>query len=341
MLIYPLAYVLSMNNEERIEEFVEHLAAHGRTADYQMCARGILRQLSVDMGRDFERLTKNDMEGWMARLRGRGLSDNTVKGKLGYARTFLRWLNDGENPPALKGLKIGVKTPRVASKNELLSESEYERLVSVMPLRKAVIFRLLWSSGARPSEILGLRRDDVAFHKENGREYVELSLRETKNEIPRVVPIADRETMKTLRSYMETQNGELLFSSPMSKWKGEEIPERPLQYTGLWRYLRRVAKEVGITKRIYPYLIRHTVATRHYDAPPGIRDMLMGWRSPAMWKNYEHLAVDDVRDYIFEREGSQGELTEEESRQALTRLLSRVATDSEFADNILKLVEGE
>lgn len=215
-----------------------------------------------------------------------------------HVKATLRWLNDGETPRSLRGLTIGRSKPRVKSKTELLTDRELERLLKALGPQKRAIVRLLRATGARPSEVLGLRREDVDLRQHDGNgEYAELAFRDTKNGETRSVPIVDAVAVQELKDFLEIgpKTG-LLFPSPVRK--GE-----PLQYQTLWRAMRRAGRKAGLAKRIYPYLLRHTRATELHASPQGVRDRLLGWRSPLQWRNYEHLATDDLRDFLFEREG--------------------------------------
>ena len=289
-----------MTWDGEMKRVLKHLGAEGRTPEHIANAGGILRRFGESTGgRGLEELSKDDVESWLADLRGQGLSDSTVNGYFAVLKAGLRYLNDSENPPCLKGLKAGAKGSRVRTKGELLTEKDYELLLGVMPPAKALIFRLLWDTGARPGEVLRLRREDLVFGREQGREFVDLSFPTTKNNQPRTVPVVNRDTLTALKAHLATVESGYLFPSPRKAgW--------PLTPQGLWHYLERAAKAAGVGKRIYPYLFRHSAATRRFNAPSGVRDKMMGWHSD-MARNYEHLDTSDVRSYLFESEGQRAE----------------------------------
>ncbi len=109
-----------------------------------------------------------------------------------------------------------------------------------------------------------------------------------------------------------------------------------LRSEALWHYLGRASKQAGIKKRVYPYLFRHTAATRRYNAPAGVRDRMMGWKSD-MARNYEHLATEDVRDYLLETEGpATTDMTPEETME---RAMSAVLELSKDPDRLRAFLE--
>ncbi len=323
---------MDWNGESK--RFLKHLQAEGRTPEHIANARGILSRFGEHTGgKGFGKVSKDDVEGWLADLRGE-VSTSTVSGYFALLKAAIRYLNDGESPPCLKGLKAGAKDSRVKTKGELLTEEEYRRLLNVMPPGKALIYRLLWDTGARPGEVVRLRRDHLSFGHAQGREFVELSFPNTKNGTPRVVPVVNGETLAALKSHLEATEDGFLFPSPINA--GESLKSQ-----ALWHYLRRAGKQAGLKKRIYPYLFRHTSATRRYKAPAGVRDRMMGWHSD-MARNYEHLATEDVRDYLLETEGpASSTMTEDEAKEILGQLLVRVSEDPALARELREILGGE
>ncbi len=312
----------SMAWNEDSKRFLKHLRADGRSPGHSANVRGVLRRFGESSGgRGSGDVTKDDVETWLAALHGEGLSPSTVGGYLTILKAALRYLHDGETPPCLKGIRVRASDSRVRTKGELLTEEEYRQLLGVMPPAKALIFRLLWDTGARPGEILRLRREDVVFAHAQGREYADLSFPDTKNEEPRTVPVVNRETLAALKTHLETTSEKgHLFPSP-----------RPVGGTlrpqAIWSYLERATKRAGLKKRVYPYLFRHTAATRRYNAPAGVRDRMMGWKSN-MAKNYEHLATEDVRDYLLETEGpASTDMTPEETMERALSTILQLAED--------------
>ncbi len=302
-----------MDWDGETKRFVRHLEAEGRTPQHIGNVRGILRRFGAHTGgRSSGEVSKDDVEGWLADLRGQGLSTSTVSGYFAILKAALRYQNDGENPPCLKGMKAGGKASRVRTKGELLTEKEYRRLLNVMPPGKALVFRLLWDTGARPGEVLRLRREDLSFGRAQGREVVDLSFPDTKTGEPRTVPVVNGETLAALKAHLETVSDGHLFPSPAR-------PGEPLKPQGLWYYLGRAGRRAGIKKRVYPYLFRHTAATRRYNAPAGVRDRMMGWKTD-MAKNYEHLDTADVRDYLLETDEGPAALEPDAARELEDRM---------------------
>ena len=270
-------------------------------------------------------------------LRGvKGLADSSISSVMSIARALLTHLNGGEKPASFRGIKIRQSRSRVETKGELLTEEELRKIMRASNPQKRAILRLLWDTGARPSEILGLRRSHVVFGEDGEGTYADLSFRNTKNGHPRSVSIVDPETLAELRSYLEiAPESGYLFPSPVKK-------DAPIGYRTLGHHLKRTAKKLGITKRVYPYLFRHTRATRSLNLPGPVRDERMGWLSPGTWKNYTHLSTEDQRKalrVLQKREKTKVVAFAELPREQRDSLIRSILADDEVRRQFVELIK--
>ena len=342
-----------MTWNEELDRYLAHQEARGRSPEYRNTLRCYIRALGrATEPTSFLELTEDNLMGWFATLRkkglkGKGLSESSLAAVAAHVRMVLRWLNDGENPPSIRNLTIGRRqVPRVRSKDELLTDAEADRLAKAMSPRDRTILLLLRRTGARPSEILGLRGQDVHWDQEDGRTLAELVFPQTdpgrrKTGMPRTVPVVDPIALGALRDHLEVEGPgpeDFLFPSPRKDRTGE-----PLSYRGFWRAMRRAAGKVGLSKRVYPYLLRHGRATELMDAPRPVATRLMGWRGGGvMWANYTHLATDDLRDYVLQTEGPATEdLTPEETMERALSTILELSKDPSQLRAFLEQVQKD
>ena len=144
--------------------------------------------------------------------------------------------------------------------------------------KTGLMLQTLLETGARASELVQLRIEDVSLA---GRV---VTIRHGKGGKRREVPIR-RELAQLLRLHVGARRAGPLFAS---RQQGSGPAPHTLTRQRVGQIVRAVAGAAGITKRVYPHLLRHTVATRllalggsrqgSAGEAGGIR--LEGWTSP-------------------------------------------------------------
>ena len=124
--------------------------------------------------------------------------------------------------------------------------------------RTGLMMQVLLETGTRVSEFVRLRVEDVSF-----RERI-VVVQEGKGGKRREVPIR-RELVQLLGVHVGVKRAGPLFRSR----------QKPYVYTRqrIGQIVRGVAERAGITKRIYPHLLRHTVATKLLNLGMDISDV--------------------------------------------------------------------
>jgi integrase/recombinase XerD len=190
-------------------------------------------------------------------------------------------------------LTAALELPRLDRRlPELLSEEEVEQLLSAplpgtpIGLRDRALLEVLYASGLRAGEIVGLRlenylRDDRLLRVVG------------KGNRERIVPIGDK-AMAALDAWLAIgrpqwvkagTGGELLL--------GEH--GRRLTAARVWQIARDVAKLAGIKKKVWPHLLRHSFATHLLSHGADLRAIqeMLGHASLATTQVYTH--VDQAR----------------------------------------------
>jgi len=169
-----------------------------------------------------------------------------------------------------------------AGKVEYLTEEEYSALLNAASghPEHILLMRLLWETGLRISEALGLRFYDI---------YPDQINLVGKGRKQRVIPC------------QAAILGELLrFQQAKEYERAERVFQSIRTEPGALRMLRRYAKKIGLGKRIYPHLFRHSFAInvmRQTGNPFALQDLL-GHANMEMVKVYMRLAQDGPREAI-------------------------------------------
>jgi integrase/recombinase XerD len=114
------------------------------------------------------------------------------------------------------------------------------------------MLQTLLEAGARASELVQLRVEDVSLTERV------ITIRQGKGGERREVPIR-RDLAQVLRLHIGTQRAGPLFAS---RQEGSRPTPHMLTRQRVGQIVRTVAVAAAINKRVYPHLLRHTVATR-------------------------------------------------------------------------------
>ncbi len=118
--------------------------------------------------------------------------------------------------------------------------------------RTGLMLQTLLETGARASELVQLRVEDVSLAERV------VTIRHGKGDKRREVPIR-RDLAQLLRLHIGPRRAGPLFAS---RQQGSGPTPHVLTRQRVGQLVRAVAVAAGISKRVYPHLLRHTVATR-------------------------------------------------------------------------------
>jgi integrase/recombinase XerD len=157
-------------------------------------------------------------------------------------------------------------------------------------LRDRALLELLYSTGARISEAVGLDLDDVDAE---GRTV----LLRGKGGRQRLVPVG--------RPALEALDGYLVRARPALALRGRGIPALFLNARGArlsrqsaWAVLRAAAERAGITAAVSPHTLRHSFATHLLEGGADVRVVqeLLGHASVTTTQVYTLVTVDTLRE---------------------------------------------
>ncbi len=174
------------------------------------------------------------------------------------------------------------------------SQAEVERLLDSVPtsdplsLRDRAMLELLYGTGMRVSELLGLDLDDLQF--ELG--YLQC---EGKGERARIIPVSSVAQSFVERYIQQARNGlggretEALFLNG----RGGRLSRQ-----GFWKMIKRRAKLAGIDKEITPHVLRHSFATHLLENGADLRaiQQMLGHADLATTQVYTHVNKSRLHD---------------------------------------------
>lgn len=144
-------------------------------------------------------------------------------------------------------------------------------------LRFFCVFSILYSAGLRISELLNLKPGDISESR------FMIRVRQGKGRKDRYT-LLSKPLMKKLAEYNRLYRPKV--------WFFERRPGEPSTESIISKRLKAAALEAGITKRIYPHLLRHSFATHLLEQGTDIKIVkeLMGHNNIKTTERYVHIA---------------------------------------------------
>jgi integrase/recombinase XerD len=162
-------------------------------------------------------------------------------------------------------------------------------------LRDYLLLELLYSTGARVSEVVGINLSDISENSVNGESFWVLKLR-GKGGKERMVPLGsyaksaiDDYLVRTRPSLIKKLSESALFLNN----RGTRLSR-----VSAWEIVKRAAEKAGLTSRVTPHVFRHSYATHLLDGGADIRVVqeLLGHASVTTTQIYTLITIDKVRE---------------------------------------------
>jgi len=163
--------------------------------------------------------------------------------------------------------------------------------------RDQAMLELLYSSGARVSELIGINLNDLSSIQTDDGVITTLKLR-GKGSKERMVPLGSFAS-KAIENYMVRVRPELAAKSAKTtsalflNSRGSRISRQ-----SAWQMVSDAAEAAGITEHVSPHVFRHSYATHLLDGGADIRVVqeLLGHASVTTTQIYTLITIDKVRE---------------------------------------------
>jgi site-specific recombinase XerD len=286
---------ITSRNAELIQQFENACFSEGlstgRVTKYVLT----LRRIAKWLGKNFDNVTKQDIEDLVTQLERSDYSAWTKHDYKVAIKRFYKWLNGGdEYPKEIKWIKTTFKKKNSLLPKDLLTEDDLKRLVDAAntPRNKAFIITL-YESGARIGEIGSMQIQDVAFEER----YTTLML-QGKTGSRRVIVVASTPYLNVWIQHHPLNNDP---EAPLWVNLGTVNRFKAMSYPALAKVLKVTAKRAQLMKRVTPHKLRHSratfLATKLTEAQ---MNQIFGWKQGSeMPSIYVHLSGRDVDEAIL------------------------------------------
>ena len=184
--------------------------------------------------------------------------------------------------------KLPRKVPRFLDRRDMETLLNYPAGEAFAKVRAAAAIELLYASGMRVSELLGLRLESVNFQQGWLRVF-------GKGSKERMVPV-NAAALNRLKEYL---------SSRQQKFGGQAVADelflnrsgKKLSRVQMWKDILAFGREAGVEIKPHPHLFRHTFASHLVQGGADLRSVqeMLGHVSLNTTQIYAHIDKGDIK----------------------------------------------
>ena len=294
----------ALNFEQAATSFLNHLQIERGLASNSIAAyRRDLRKFADFLnGNPLSAVDPELINKFESSLREAKLSVASINRIDSTLRSFFKHLQQeyGYSDPTLEiaPKKSARRLPKALTITQIVSmiEAAY-REGQPITLRDQAMLELLYSSGARVSELIGINLNDLSSMQTNDGSITTLKLR-GKGSKERIVPLGSFAS-KAIDSYVTRVRPELVAKSAKTtsalflNSRGSRISRQ-----SAWQMVLDSAEAAGVSEHVSPHVFRHSYATHLLDGGADIRVVqeLLGHASVTTTQIYTLITIDKVRE---------------------------------------------
>jgi integrase/recombinase XerC len=287
---------------DHVEAFARHVGAErGQSVHTQRAYVGDLRNLMAfarDRGiTDLSEVRLSDLRSWLAHQAENGAARSTIARRAASARAFLRWATRTGVIAADPALRL-VAPHRLTTLPGVLKQDEVSALLDVaavaaddqdaLHLRDRAMLELLYASGIRVGELVGLDIDDVDF----GSNLVRVMGKGVKE---RTVPFGGP-AATALQGWLQLGRGQVVTAGSGPALflgrRGGRVDPRQVRSR-----VHQLMQHVPDAPDVGPHGLRHSAASHLLEGGADLRAVqeILGHASLATTQIYTHVSVERLK----------------------------------------------
>ena len=266
------------------------LAVNTRKA-YRRDLRRLLAHLDEAGLNELGEMAPRHIESFLRSLRGEDLADASIARCLAAVRMFCRYLV--LHRVLAKDVSAGIATSKKWHRlPTVLPDESVRRLLDepnpaedVHVVRDRAILTLLYATGMRAGELVGLKIDDLNFN-------LGVVLVLGKGAKERIIPVAEA-AMTAVSEYLHRYRPQLRSGDTSMMFLSRT--GRPMAREDIFRLVRKYVRRASMNGRISPHTLRHSFATQLLANGADLRSVqeMLGHADIATTQIYTH--VDSAR----------------------------------------------
>jgi integrase/recombinase XerD len=277
-----------------IASYLDHLRVERRLSGHTLESYGRdlagLAAFAAGADRRLEDLDRKALDAFVQQQRTRGQSPRSVARTVAAVRGFYRFLvldrrldrspaEDLQPPPAWPALPKFLSIEEV---DTLLAQPDAS---TPLGLRDRALIELLYATGMRVSELVGVRAADLHLEEQ----YLTCIGKGNKE---RLIPIGEQ-AAAWIEKYQASVRPGLTRHA-----KGRATPQLfvnarggPLSRVGFWKILKGYGRQAGLPRTLSPHVVRHSFATHLLERGADLRaiQMMLGHADLSTTQIYTHV----------------------------------------------------
>ncbi len=286
--------------EDQIKDFLHYLTverglAKNTIVSYERDLKKYVLFLKED-GKTLNDVTRTTIVQFLKTLKDTGNASKTIARHVASVRSFhqflLREKVTNQDPSVhIETPQTERTLPKVLSMQEVEILLETPNTTTPFGLRDKAMIELLYATGMRVSELVGLNLEDA--HLTMG--FVRCFGKGNKE---RIIPLGSM-AKQALQNYLQTGRGKL--ANPKKRANdalflnhhGERLTRQ-----GFWKILKRLTIEAKIEKELTPHTLRHSFATHLLENGADLRAVqeMLGHADISTTQIYTHVSKARLKD---------------------------------------------
>lgn len=285
--------------EDAIQKFIKYLHKIKKTSgntevSYERDLKKIQKYLMQEQRIDqWGQVTGTNLNSYILYLEREKFAASTISRNVASIRAFFRYLYkkgimDSDISEELKPPKIEKKVPDILTVAEVDLLLKQPKADSPKGHRDKAMLELLYATGIRVSELIGLSSEDVNMKMSY------IHCRDRNKE--RIIPFGNT-AKKALLAYTDKGRGELLHGKE-NEYFFLNCSGNAMSRQGFWKVLKVYAKEAGIEVDITPQTLRHSFATHLIQNGADLKSVqeMLGHADISTTQIYLNMSINKMRE---------------------------------------------
>jgi integrase/recombinase XerC len=240
-------------------------------------------------------ITTRTLRGFLKNLHERKFSKRTINRRVAALRSLFRWLRreeliESDPTTAVQAPAIERRLPITVPASELTTAFESIDTSTARGARDSAILELLYSTGMRRAELVGLDVSDIRIDQAGGT----ANIRNGKGGKQRIVPFGIKAS-NAITSYLEHRT-QLAAEDETALFVGRD--SHRIKPASVYRIVRNRLGQVTEQATRGPHVLRHSMATHLLDNGAGIREIgeMLGHEKISSTQLYTHVSLERVKE---------------------------------------------